>query len=369
MLHKRVAVAFASVVLWALLVAPACAQTELQLDRITLPQGFKIEVFARVPDARSLVYAPELNGVFVASRRRDAVHLAIDADKDGRADEVKRVIGGLKSPNGLAWRDGRLTIAEQHRIIRLALPDVRAIEQAKPEVMMEGLPDKAHHGWRYAGFDPQGRLHVAVGAPCNICEGEGIEGTIVRIDNAKPVIVAKGVRNSVGFDWHPRTGRMYFTDNGADNMGNDSPPDELNSLEREGQHFGYPFYGGGTDKTREFGARATPEMVPPVARFGAHVAALGVHFYRGRQFPEAYRTDAFVAQHGSWNRSPPDGYRIVRVRMDAEGKVSGTETFAEGWLQGGRAWGRPVDIEELPDGSLLVSDDGSGTIYRISYGK
>ena len=349
------------------LAAPAAAQSEPPLDKIKLPPGFRIELFARVPDARSLAAAPDLNGVFIASRRRDAVHLAIDSDEDGRADEVKRVIAGLKAPNGIAWRDGHLYIGEQHRVIRLALPDVAAIEQAKPAVVMEGLPDKRHHGWRYIGFDPHGRLHVAVGAPCNICEGDGSEGTIVRIDGAKPVLVAKGVRNSVGFDWHPRTGRLYFTDNGADNMGDDSPPDELNMLEREGQHFGYPYYGGGTDKTREFGARATNDMVPPVVKFGAHVAALGVHFYRGTQFPEEYRTDAFVAQHGSWNRSVPDGYRVMRVRMDADGTVQGVEPFAEGWLQDRRAWGRPVDLEELPDGSLLVSDDAGGLIYRISY--
>jgi len=358
---------FLPVILVAALAVPACAQTEPQLDKIRMPQGFRIEVFARVPDARSLAVAPELKGVFIANRRRDAVHLAVDSDRDGRADEVRRVISGLNSPNGIAWKDGHLYIGEQHRVIRLALPNVGAIERAKPEVVMEGLPDKSHHGWRYAGIDPQGRLHLAVGSPCNICEPRGIEGTIIRLDNGRPVVVAHGIRNSVGFDWHPKTGRLYFTDNGADNMGDDSPPDELNMLEREGQHFGFPYYGGGGDKTREFGARASADMVPPVVGFGAHVAALGVHFYRGRQFPEEYRTDAFVAQHGSWNRSVPDGYRLMRVKMDADGKVSGLEPFAEGWLQDRRAWGRPVDVKELPDGSLVVSDDYAGLIYRISY--
>ena len=177
------------------------------------------------------------------------------------------------------------------------------------------------------------------------------------------------MRNSVGFDWHPKTGTLYFTDNGADGMGDDSPPDELNRLDKVGSDFGFPAYGGGSDKTRDFGATARPDMAAPIVKFGAHVAALGIHFYRGTQFPAAYRSDAFVAQHGSWNRSVPDGYRVMRIKMDASGNVTGVEPFAEGWLQGRRAWGRPVDVNELPDGSLLVSDDHSGTVYRISYGK
>ena len=348
---------------------PAYAQSAPQLDKIKLPDGFKIAVFAEVPEARSMAVVPELNAVFVGNRRGDKVYAAIDADRDGRAEEVKTVIAGLKSPNGIAWKDGHLYIAEQHRVIRLAVPNLASVATAKPEIVLAGLPDKGHHGWRYIGFDPKGQLVVTVGSPCNICAPSGLEGTIVRVENAKPVVIARGQRNSVGVDWHPRTGKMYFTDNGADAMGDDTPPDELNMLSSDGQDFGFPAYGGGSDKTREFGAKASAAMVPPVVKFGAHVAALGVHFYRGSQLPETYRTDAFVAQHGSWNRSVPDGYRVMRIRMNANGDVQGVEPFAEGWLQNGRAWGRPVDVKELADGSLLVSDDSAGLVYHISYGK
>jgi glucose/arabinose dehydrogenase len=190
----------------------------------------------------------------------------------------------------------------------------------------------------------------------------------MELDGSRLEVFARGVRNSVGIDFHPRTGEAYFTDNGADGMGDDSPPDELNHAPRAGLDFGFPYYGGGRDVTRDYRGRPPPQdAVFPVVAFGAHVAALGVHFYRGRMFPEVYRTDAFVAQHGSWNRSTPDGYRLMRIRFDSGGRIVGSEVFAEGWLTGSTAWGRPVDIKELPDGSLIVSDDRAGAIYRISY--
>ena len=351
---------------------PALAQApqvQPQLDKIQLPPGFKIGIFARVPEARSLAVVPELNAVFVGNRQGNKVYVAIDADQNGEADEVRTVISGLKSPNGIAWKDGYLYIAEQHRVIRIPAPDLKSIDGSKIEVVLAGLPDKSHHGWRYIGFDPKGQLYVTIGSPCNICMPQGLEGKIVRVTDGKAVVVAIGHRNSVGIDWHPKTGQLYFTDNGADNMGDNIPPDELNVLTVEGQDFGFPAYGGGDTKTHEFGATATADMVQPVVKFGAHVAELGVHFYRGTAFPQDYQTDAFVAQHGSWNRAIPDGYRIMRIKMNADGTVIGTEPFAEGWLQGRRAWGRPVDVKELKDGSLLVSDDTAGLVYRISYVK
>ena len=216
---------------------------------------------------------------------------------------------------------------------------------------------------------PRGRLYVAVGAPCNICALSGLEGTIVSLNagGGMPEIFARGVRNSVGMDFQPASGHLFFTDNGADRMGDDVPPDELNRAARAGLHFGFPYFGGGDSRTSEFRNAEPPEVTMPVVRFGAHVAALGVHFYRGAMLPAEYRNDAFVAQHGSWNRSVPDGYRVVRVRFDAGGRAQSYEIFAEGWLLGGSAWGRPVDVKELADGSLLVSDDRSGIVYRITY--
>ncbi len=350
---------------------PGCAVAEADLSQIRLPPGFTINLFARVANARSLAVAPGLGVVFVGNRRGHSVWAAIDADRDGRAERVERFAQGLSVPNGVAWRDGYLYVAEQHRVIRYAVPDLAAIGKAEPEILLDGLPDKRHHGWRYLAFDPKGRLHVTLGAPCNICAPEGLEGSIIRlVPGGAPKIVARGVRNSVGMDFHPGNGRLYFTDNGADFMGDDLPPDELNMATREGLHYGYPFFGGGRARTSRF-AESTPPpgAVFPVQDFNAHVAALGVHFYRGKMFPPAYRTDAFVAQHGSWNRSVPDGYRIMRLHLDAAGRVRGKQVFAEGWLRGSRVIGRPVDIKELPDGSLLVSDDFSDAVYRITWRK
>ena len=338
------------------------------LDRIVLPPGFAIELYARVPGARSMVVVEELGVVFVGTRG-SRVYAVADVDGDRLADAVFPVLDGLNGANGIAWRDGRLFVAEQHRVVSFAAADINTLGVTRPHVLFDGLPDKSHHGWRYAALGPDGGLYVAVGAPCNICRGRGLEGTIVRLDadSGLPRVFARGVRNSVGMDFHPLSGELYFTDNGADGMGDDSPPDELNHAPRAGLHFGFPYYGGGAVRTPDFEGEAAPPNEMPVVRFGAHVAALGMHFYRGRQFPPEYRSDAFVAQHGSWNRSVPDGYRVARVHFDGRGRAQGWEPFAEGWLVGGRAWGRPVDVKELGDGSLLVSDDRVGAIYRITY--
>ena len=352
------------------LTLPACAaDVEDRLAAIRLPPGFHIDIYARVPGARSMAVAEALGVVFVGTRD-EYVYAVRDGDLDGTVDGVVRVLDGLKVANGIAWKDGYLYVAEQHRLVRFRAPDLKTLAGSRPELLFDGLPDDSWHGWRYAAFAPDGSLYVAVGAPCNVCALDGLEGTIVRFppEGGGPVVFARGVRNSVGMDFHPADGTLYFTDNGADMMGDDVPPDEFNHAPRDGLHFGYPYFGGGHARTEDFMERTPPPTVPPVVRFGAHVAALGVRFYRGGQFPDDYRGDAFVAQHGSWNRTVPDGYRVVRVRF-TNGKAAGYEAFAEGWLQGGRAWGRPVDIKELADGSLLVSDDRSGTIYRITRGR
>ena len=210
----------------------------------------------------------------------------------------------------------------------------------------------------------------AVNAACNSYPLSGLQGTIIEVDpdTGAHRIFARGIRNSVGMDFHPSTGELYFTDNGADNMGDDLPPDELNHAAQANLHFGFPWYGGGRAKTREFGGPDSADKITfPIVEFGAHTASLGVHFYRGSQFPDAYKTSAFVAQHGSWNRSTPIGYRIMHLKFDEAGGFLSKEVFADGWLQGSQKWGRPVDVAELPDGSLLVSDDRAGAIYRITY--
>lgn len=346
----------------------AGAVTQTELAKIKLPPGFAIEVYARVPSARSMAPAPDLGGMFVGTRG-DTLYAVFDRDGDRRAEQVRVLSRDLNTPNGIAFHDGWLYIAEQHRIVRYR-PTQAALAPDKVQVLYDKLPDYGHHGWRYAAVGPDRRLYVAVGAPCNICDVDGLQGTILRfaLTGGQPEIFARGVRNSVGIDFHPATGEAFFTDNGGDRMGDDVPPDELNHAAHAGRHFGYPHFAGGDAVSPGYGGRTPPaDPVFPVIRFGAHVAALGIHFYRGAMFPTEYRNDAFVAQHGSWNRSVPDGYRIVRVRFDKAGRAVGKEVFAEGWLQQGRAWGRPVDIKELPDGSLLVSDDRAGVIYRITY--
>jgi glucose/arabinose dehydrogenase len=345
---------------------PADARGHLPLDRLRTPRGFAVEVFAQVPGARSLAVAEGGARIYVGTRG-DRVFAVLDPERDRSANEVVEVATGLKVPNGVALApDGALFVVEQHQISRFDPSGERKVV-VPPGV----LPDFRHHGWRYAAFGPDALLYVTIGAPCNVCELRGFEGTIVRMrqDGHELEVFARGVRNSLGLDWHPRTGELFFTDNGGDGLGDLVPPDELNRAPDRDLHFGYPYRYGPGQAYPQFAGREPPGPIThPVVALEAHVAALGVRFYRGRMFPRDYQYDALVAQHGSWNRTEPIGYRIVRVRFDAGGRPTGTEVFIDGWLgSGGRAWGRPVDIAELPDGSLLVSDDEAGVIYRVTY--
>lgn len=364
---KRLALTVA-IVLWGTGVAGCAGAVEENLARLRLPPGFEVSIYAKVPGARSMAPAPSLGVVFVGTRG-SRLYAVEDRDGDWIGETVRLVARGLSVPNGVAFRDGYLYVAEQHRIIRYR-PRKGALAPRDVETIFDRLPDKGHHGWRYTAMGPDGRLYVTVGAPCNICEVSGLEGTMIRMnpDGSNMEVFARGVRNSVGIDFHPVTGEVFFTDNGGDFMGDDSPPDELNHAPRPGLHFGYPHFAGGRDVSPSYrGDPPPPGARFPAIAFGAHVAALGVHFYRGRMLPGEYRNDAFVAQHGSWNRSVPDGYRVMRIRFDRAGKAVKKEIFASGWLRGGSAWGRPVDVKELPDGSLLVSDDRADVIYRIAY--
>ncbi|MCW8914389.1 MAG: PQQ-dependent sugar dehydrogenase [Magnetovibrio sp.] len=342
------------------------------LDKLLLPDGFHISVFAHTPKARSLALASQLGVVFV-STRHDTIYAIPLRDDDGLIP-THPVLTELKSPNGIAWKDGYLYVAEQHRLTRYRVPSLDALPGSKPEILFDDLPNKSWHGNRYIAFGSDGALYVGIGAACNVCSLHGFEGSILKFTPGRwgqPEHIATGVRNTVGMDTHPRSGTLFFTDNGADGMGDDSPPDELNALKVPGSHFGFPWYGGGADRTPHFKLLPPPaDTVQPQIKFQAHVAPLGVDFYDGRMFPEDYRHDAFVAQHGSWNRSEPVGYRIVRVHFDKSGQAVRHEPFIEGWLQkNGDVLGRPVDLEELPDGSLLISDDGAGLIYRVTYSK
>jgi glucose/arabinose dehydrogenase len=341
-----------------------------RLDSISLPPGFHVGLFAGgVQNAREMAWSPA-GVLYVGSRAAGEVHAVRDVDGDMVGDEVFLIASGLTMPSGVAYRDGSLYVAEVHRVIRFDAIDDRLADPPAPVVVDDTLPRDQHHGWKFIAFGPDGWLYVPVGMPCNVCEPSAdIYGTITRMrpDGSGREIYARGVRNSVGFDWHPDTGELWFTDNGRDWLGDDSPPDELNRVTAPGQHFGFPYCHAGNIADPELGARRPcSSTVPPARRLGPHVAALGMEFYDGAMFPAEYRHQIFIAEHGSWNRSTPIGYRVSLVRLEGDEAVS-YEPFAEGWLQGGKAWGRPADVEILPDGSLLVADDLAGAIYRITY--
>jgi glucose/arabinose dehydrogenase len=343
------------------------ALVALELGEIRMPDGFRIEVaVADVADARSLALG-ERGTLFIATRRVGRVYAVTDANGDGRFDPPRVLLDGLRMPNGIAIHGGALYVAENHRIVRYDGIEQRL--QSPPEpVLLARLPTETHHGWRYLAFGPDGRLYVAIGAPCNICDEPGF-ATILRMraDGSEREVMAAGVRNSVGFDWQPETGVLWFSDNGRDWLGDDQPPDELNRAPQPGLHFGYPYCHGGDLPDPLYGReRRCEEFTPPALNLGAHVAALGVRFYTGEQFPEFYRGQLFIAEHGSWNRSEPVGYRLGLARI-AEGRVVSYSPFAEGWLGADGVSGRPVDLLVAPDGSLLVSDDHAGVVYRISY--
>ena len=307
--------------------------------------------------------------VFVGTRSTGAVYAVIDSDNDGDADQTLRLASDLNSPNGVAFRGGALYVAEISRILRYDDIESRLGSPPQPVVVTAALPTDTSHGWKFIRFGPDGRLYVPVGAPCNICDEGDPYASILRLaTDGSYDIVARGVRNTVGFDWHPGTGQLWFTDNGRDWLGDDVPPDELNVVTSSGQHFGYPFCHGGDIADPDFGSqRSCSEFRPPARKLGPHVAALGMRFYSGDMFPQRYRGQIFLAEHGSWNRTDPIGYRVMVVHLNGNGQPTEYEEFATGWLQGDTAWGRPVDLMVRDDGSLLVSDDRQGSIYRIGY--
>lgn len=340
------------------------------LEGIRLPEGFRIALYAAdVPNARQMALGAD-GVLYVGSRGTGMVYAVVDADGDHRADQVRIVARGLNLPTGVAWRDGSLFVAEVHRILRYDEIGNRLDNPPAPVVVTDRLPKDRHHGWKFIDFGPDGKLYVPVGAPCNVCLKDPPYATILRMnpDGSGSEVYASGIRNSVGFDWHPQTGDLWFTDNGRDMLGDDEPPCELNRATGPGQHFGFPFMHGANTPDPEFGSRSPGHaLVPPVVELGPHVAPLGIIFYTGSQFPAEYRDSILVAEHGSWNRSRKIGYRVTRVALGAAGKPASHEAFAEGWLKDEEVSGRPVDLAQLPDGSVLLSDDEAGAIYRISY--
>lgn len=357
-------------ILLAILASPPVPAEPATLPgHLKLPPGFSVAILASVPGARSMVLGDK-GTLFVSTQRAGDVYAI--RGPFGPAPQVLKVASGLKMPNGVAFRDGALYIAEPQRILRIAGIEQKLDSPPSPEAVITDLPYKSMlHSWKYIAFGPDGKLYVPAGYPCNVCDEPGF-GVIMRMnaDGTGREVYARGIRNTVGFTWHPVTGELWFTDNGRDMLGDDVPPCELNRAPRAGLDFGFPYCHGGSIPDPEFGKLGRCEdAVPPVQALGPHVAPLGLKFYTGKMFPPAYRNQVFIAEHGSWNRSKAagkTGHRVSLVRI-SDGKAAGYETFMDGFLDGDTALGRPVDILVAPDGALLVSDDTAGAIYRVSY--
>jgi glucose/arabinose dehydrogenase len=356
-----------------MLALAGAADAKPSLDGVKLPPGFQIEVWQdNVPLAREMAFGPK-GTVFVGTMRFGMPSKDVYAIRTVNGKRtVSKLLSGLNNPNGVAVRDGNLYVAEVHQITRYDDIENHLDQPPKP-VLITHLPTEQHHGWRYIAFGPDGKLYVAIGAPCNVCD-KGAQGyaQILRMnpDGTGREPIAKGVRNSVGFAWQPATNKFWFTDNGRDEMGDNVPNCELNRLDKVGDDFGFPYCHAGEVVDPEFGKLGScATSIKPAQKLGPHVAPLAVRFYTGKQFPAAYQNQAFIAQHGSWNRSSPIGYRIMLVKLNGD-QVAGYEEFLTGWLKpDGQVTGRPVDLQLLQDGSMLVSDDQEGAIYRISYKK
>lgn len=342
------------------------------LKKLHVPDGFTISVYADgLPNARSLALGDK-GVVFVGTGKEGKVYAVTDNNHDGIAEPHHLIASDLDMPNGVAYKDGALYVAAISRILRFDAIVEHLDKPPAPTIVYDKFPADKHHGWKYLRFGPDGKLYTAVGANCNICNPEqDIYTSLVRLntDGSDFEILARGIRNTVGFDWQPQTQALYFNDNGRDHLGDDVPPDELNRWSVKGEHFGYPYCHGGEIPDPELAeGKKCAEFTAPVWKYPAHVAPLGIRFYDGEQFPASYRHQLFVAQHGSWNRTEPHGYKVVMVKFDKQGQVIAEEDFIRGWLdKNGEVSGRPVDILAMPDGSLLISDDKQGLIYRVSY--
>jgi glucose/arabinose dehydrogenase len=343
---------------------------KLPLSRISLPPGFRISIYAdEVKDARSLALSPS-GTLFVGTRTDNRVYAIPNRDGDAHGDAVLTIAEGLHSPNGVALHEGALYVAEQNRILRFDDIENKLDKKPRYQVLNKSLPDEDHHGWKFLAVGPDKKLYLSIGAPCNVCDEKDPRfASISRMDLSGKgfEIFARGIRNSVGFDFHPASKELWFTENGRDRLGNDTPPDELNRAPTAGLHFGFPYCHAGTIQDPDFGDKGScADSEKPVRTLGPHVAALGMRFYQGSQFPARYRNQIFIAEHGSWNRDEKIGYRIMLVTLEGN-EAKSYEVFAQGWLHEGEVWGRPVDLVFMHDGSMLVSDDEAHAIYRISY--
>ncbi len=350
----------------------------LPVDTLELAPGFRIAVLSdQVPNAREMALGGQKDGrqiVYVGSYEAGKVY-ALEVE-GAHAARVYTLAKDLEMPLGVAYRDGALYVSAVSRILRFDDIDRHLADPPAPRIVTDGLPPEEHHGGRFLRFGPDGLLYVPVGAPCNVCEPDQSRYANLgrmRPDGSGLEVVARGIRNTVGFDWSPVDHSLWFTDNGRDMMGDDMPSDELNHASAMGMNFGFPYCHQGDTPDPQLGSKhACSEFTPPIVKLGAHVASLGMRFYTGAQFPAEYHDAIFIAEHGSWNRSKKVGYRVVWVKLTPSGRLDSTGVLAQGWLRVDpdgheRVWGRPADVLVMPDGALLVSDDQAGAIYRITY--
>jgi glucose/arabinose dehydrogenase len=363
-------------ILLSILLSPVCfaakPEHEAVLKQLHLPYGFKISIFAdNVPSARQMALGE--HGLVYVGTRDGHVYALQDKDGDGFAEQRITLANELNLPNGVAYKNGALYVAEVERIIRFNNIEANLANNPKPEVVFDQLPNAKHHGWKYLRFGPDGKLYSAIGAPCNICLPDDERyATLFRVnpDGSDFQILARGIRNTVGFDWEPGTRHLFFNDNGRDHLGDDVPPDELNQWTGNNEHFGFPFCHAGNIPDPELaGNQKCGQFRAPTWRYKAHIAPLGMRFYTGSQFPEQYFKQLFVAQHGSWNRSQPQGYQVALIKF-SRGEPINEQAFVSGWLTpSGTVLGRPVDVIQTANGSLLISDDKLGVIYQVEYKK
>lgn len=355
------------IILACLLAMPALAASP-KLDLLQLPAGFSISLYSdAVPSAREMALGDK-GTVFIGSMRAGKVYALTDTDHDGRADRARVIASDLQMPVGVSFHKGDLYISAVSRILALRDIEAHLDKPPRPDVVTDKLPSETHHGWKFIAFGPDDRLYVPIGAPCNVCDRKGFARLLsMKPDGSDWKTVARGIRNTVGFDWQPDSQKLWFTDNGRDMLGEDVPGDELNRIDHADQHFGFPYCHQGDIADPRFGPEhPCKDYASPAKVLGAHVAALGTRFYTGTMFPQDYHGDLFIAEHGSWNRSEKSGYRVMRAEIDGD-KVTAITPFVTGFLQGQKAWGRPVDVQPMADGSLLISDDRMGAIYRVTY--
>ena len=350
-------------------IAANCVAQEPDLNSLRMPDGFSVSIYAEIQNPRQLALGSE-NTVYVGSLR-GSVFAIINMNGDETGDNVVTIAENLNTPNGVAYYDGDLFIGEIGRISRIEDVDSKLSSPQQTVTVNDSLPDRRHHGFKFLHVGPDGKIYLPVGAPCNVCEEDEIFATMLNmnLDGSGLEIVASGIRNTVGFDFHPESEELWFTDNGRDMLGDDLPACEINRLSEFGQHFGFPYIHQGDLPDPRFGNGHDPSnYTPPVLKLGAHVAPLGLAFYRGDMFPDEFDNTVFWAEHGSWNRSEKSGYRVMMGQISEDNtRIISNRPFVEGWLQGQRNWGRPVDILNMPDGSVLISDDQANLIYRVAY--